>query len=248
MVLPLPKRLRDSALVGRSVSSFSRAVEAALALVFPATCAVCQSQGSFLHEGCESALPRLGMPFCSICAGPGRARICSRCVEEPPAYERITAPYLMAGPVRELVYSLKYRNVRASAPDLGRLLAIYLESQPISADLAVPVPLHKRRERERGYNQSALLAKELSKRTGIQVAQDLLRRTRDTAPQVSLTSPEERRRNIEGTFECAGDVAGLRVLLVDDVVTTGSTMSACAAPLIEAGAVAVRGLALARQA
>ena len=248
MVFPFPKRMRDSALVEGSVSGFSRAVDAALAFVFPATCAVCQSQGSFLHEDCESALPRLEMPFCSICARPGSAPICSRCEVEPPSYERIRAPYLMAGPVREMVYGLKYRNLRASVPELGRLLAIYLDSRPLPADLAVPVPLHKSRERERGYNQSVLLAREVSKHTGIPVGEDLLRRTRDTAPQVSLASPEERGRNIEGAFECAADVAGLRVLLVDDVVTTGSTMSACAAPLMEAEAAAVRGLALARQA
>jgi ComF family protein len=110
----------------------------------------------------------------------------------------------------------------------------------------VPVPLHLSRERERGYNQSALLAKELSRLTGIPLATDLLRRTIDTAPQVTMDDYEQRRSNIAGAFECIGDPSGLNVLLVDDVITTGSTMSACAAPLKSQGAARVWGLALAR--
>jgi ComF family protein len=129
-------------------------------------------------------------------------------------------------------------------------LHTYLQSAPRAADLIVPVPLHPNRERERGYNQSALLAKELSRLTGIPLATDLLRRTIDTAPQVSMDDYEQRRRNIEGAFECIGDLSGmkvlLKVLLVDDVITTGSTMSACAAPLKSKGAARVWGLALAR--
>ena len=101
-----------------------------------------------------------------------------------------------------MVHSLKYRNLRASAPDMGRLLAGYLESHPVPADLLVPVPLHWWRERERGYNQSELLARELSMRAGIPVEAGVLRRTRNTPPQVSIESHEERRRSVEGAFEC----------------------------------------------
>ena len=98
----------------------------------------------------------------------------------------------------------------------------------------------------RGYNQSVLLARAISDVTGIPLEERLLTRTRDTAPQVTMKSPEERRRNIEDAFECAGDVKGANVLLIDDVVTTGGTMSACAKPLKSAGAESVWGLALAR--
>ena len=147
-----------------------------------------------------------------------------------------------------MVYGMKYRNLRSLAPTMGRLMAAHREQDRIPADALVAVPLHPRRERDRGYNQSALLAREVSRWTGISVETGLLRRTRDTAPQVSMASHEERRENIEGAFECAGGVEGLRVLLIDDVVTTGSTMSACAGPLKAAGAASVWGLALARQA
>ena len=112
--------------------------------------------------------------------------------------------------------------------------------------MIAPVPLHGRRERERGYNQSSLLAREVSRRAGIGLAH-ALRRTRDTPTQTAM-SIEERRRNVDGAFECAGDVRGQRALLVDDVVTTGATMSACAATLKAAGATKVWGLSFARQA
>ena len=129
---------------------------------------------------------------------------------------------------------------------MGRLLHTYLERAPRAADLIVPVPLHPSRVRERGYNQSELLARELSRLTGIPSEPDLLRRTRDTAPQVTMEGYEQRRRNIAGAFECVSDPSGRSVLLVDDVATTGSTMSACAAPLKAKGATTVWGLSLAR--
>ncbi len=152
----------------------------------------------------------------------------------------------MDGGVRDIVFDLKYRGIRALAPDMGELLARHLESSRLAADLIVPVPLHRRRERERGYNQAALLAYELGRRTGLPVV-PALGRTEDTPPQVAMVGLEKRRANIEGVFECVADVRDRRVLLIDDVVTTGSTMGACAAPLKAAGASKVWGLAFARQ-
>ena len=148
--------------------------------------------------------------------------------------------------MRDGIHALKYRNLRAAAPTLGRLLAQWLESKSVPGDVLVPVPLHRRRIRDRGYNQSELLAREVGRRTGLPVARDVLVRTRDTAPQVSL-SRQERAQNVEGSFACAGNVQGLRIILVDDVVTTGSTMFACAGPLRTGHAGSVWGLALARE-
>jgi ComF family protein len=153
----------------------------------------------------------------------------------------------MQAAVSKMVYGLKYRNLRASAPELAGLLAAHLKTAPMPADVLIPVPLHRRRERERGYNQSELLARELGQLTGVPVATEVLRRTMDTPPQVSMSGHRERRRNIANAFQCTGEVSGQRVLLIDDVVTTGSTMAACAAPLKAAGATSVWGLALARQ-
>jgi len=153
----------------------------------------------------------------------------------------------MEGVIRQAVHSLKYHQVRAAAAQLGQLLADYLVGHPVPGRVLVPVPLHPRRLRSRGYNQSALLAWEVSKLTGLPVREDLLARVKDAPPQVGLASVEERRRNVAGVFQCFGDVQDQAVLLVDDVVTTGSTMSACATALKSAGAASVWGLALARE-
>ena len=217
-----------------------------LDLLFPPECAVCDREGSFLCAGCEPLLPRLSPPYCRTCAEPDAAPVCSWCRAGAPAYERIRAPYRYTGPVRDMVHDLKYGNIRTLAPTLGGLLTDYLGSLRFEADVISPVPLHSRRERSRGYNQSHLLAREVSRRVQISMAEDRLLRSMDTPPQVAMSGREERRQNIEGAFECTRDASGLRVLLIDDVVTTGSTMSACASALKDAGAVSVFGLALAR--
>ena len=217
-----------------------------LDLLFPPECAVCSREGSFLCDGCEPRLPRLSPPYCRMCAEPDAAPVCPWCRADAPAYERIRAPYRYTGPVRDMVHDLKYANIRSLAPTLGGLLVDYLGSLRFEADRVAPVPLHPKRERSRGYNQSQLLAREVSRRVGIPMADDRLLRSMDTPPQVAMSGREERRQNIEGAFECTGDAAGVRVLLIDDVVTTGSTMSACASALKDAGAKSVYGLALAR--
>ena len=100
--------------------------------------------------------------------------------------------------------------------------------------------------RERGYNQSELLAKDLAKRTGIPIATDVLTRTHDTLPQMMMMNSDERRENITGAFECVGDVAGKHILLVHDVVTTGAIIASCSTPLRAAGATSIWALSLAR--
>jgi len=148
------------------------------------------------------------------------------------------------------VHRLKYRGWRAAAPVLGGLLAGYLEhhhfpAQP-TGQVLVPVPLHPRRLRSRGYNQSHLLAKEAGKLLDLPVREDLLKRAKDSSPQVEARSREQRRANVAGSFEADAGAEGLSILLVDDVATTGSTLMACAAALKDAGATSVWGLVLAR--
>lgn len=146
-----------------------------------------------------------------------------------------------------MVYDVKYRHVRIAAPYMARLLAEYLERNPYPVDAYCVVPLHPRRERERGFNQSELIGRELGRLTGVPLDVTALRRTRNTPSQVSMESQEDRLRNIADAFECRSDVRGRRYLLIDDVVTTGSTMSSCAEALKDAGAANVWGLAFARQ-
>ena len=143
---------------------FTKLARGALDLLLPLNCAVCHREGRVLCEGCEQALPALEDPYCTVCADPGPLRLGRSCADSPLEVDGIRAPYLYEGPVRELIHALKYGNVRAAAPELGWLLALYIESLDLRPDVLVPVPLHRRRERERGYNQSELLAKGLSAR------------------------------------------------------------------------------------
>lgn len=219
----------------------------AVDLVLPPSCAACGRGGAFLCEPCEASLSRLQRPYCTRCAHPGADRLCEACASSPPAFDGIRAVCLFEGAARRLVHSLKYANFRAVAPDMARLLADLLGPRPVPGEVIVPVPLHPRRERTRGYNQSELLARTVGKRMGLPVRPGIVRRVRNTPPQVSIENYEERRSNIEGSFACPAGLSGESILLMDDVVTTGSTMSACAAALKAAGARSVWGLAFARQ-
>ena len=224
----------------------TRAAGPLLDLIFPRTCAGCGREGGYLCDECEAAIPRLEPPLCRLCSASSRSSLCAWCRSANQPFNGITAPYRWTGVVQELVYALKYRNVRASAPRLAEPMSVHLMERLISADVIAPVPLHPSRERERGYNQSELLAHGISKSTGIPMADGVLARIRNTPPQVSMATPEERRRNVVGAFECVEDVAGKRVLLVDDVVTTGATVAECAAQLRQAGAASVWVLSLGR--
>jgi ComF family protein len=160
--------------------------------------------------------------------------------------ESIRAVALFEGPLRHAIHALKYRRLSAMAEPLGDLLAHFWVHASDGADAIVPVPLHDGRRRERGYNQAELLANRLSRRVGAPVRPNALRRLRATAVQMSLNA-SDRKLNVAGAFESADPaVRGKRVVVIDDVCTTGATLDACAAALLSAGAASVRGLALAR--
>jgi ComF family protein len=144
------------------------------------------------------------------------------------------------------VHKFKYKGVTALAKPLGRLMTEYWSGHPIAVDVLVPVPLHKKRLRERGFNQAALLARQLSEQVELAVDEQTLVRQRATASQIHL-DPEERKRNVYDAFRCATSaLAGRRVLLIDDVYTTGATLEACAVALEESGTQCVQALTLAR--
>jgi ComF family protein len=221
--------------------------ETALDLLFPLHCLGCQKAGKLLCQTCISNLPELKPPYCPICAQPGACRRCLWCSTTSSKIDGIRAPFLMEGAIKEAIHAFKYRNIRSAAPELGQLLAQHLKSHPMPGEVLAPVPLHPRRLRSRGYNQATLLARELGKRYGLPVNERLLAQTQNTPPQVQTSSREERHHNMAGSFECISKAGGLTVILVDDVTTTGSTLSACAAALKEGGAASVWGLALAKE-
>jgi len=148
--------------------------------------------------------------------------------------------------MREAIHRLKYSNSQDLAAPLGEMMVSYWQDVHLPADVIVPVPLHARRLRERGYNQATLLARELGKGVGLPVLENALIRVRDTSPQVDL-SAEERKENVRGAFHCPDDrLAGKNVLLVDDVYTTGATLEACSSALKQRGVRNVWALTLAR--
>jgi len=150
--------------------------------------------------------------------------------------------------MRQAIHQLKYHNLKAISPCLAGLLADYLQSNPLPGEVIILVPLHHKRLRERGYNQSALLSRELGKRTSLPVIEDCLIRSKESPSQVRSSSDEERRANVRGAFLCQDDRAqGRQVLLIDDVCTSGATMEACAVALKNKGAASVWGLTLARE-
>lgn len=241
-------------------------MSALLDLVFPALCPVCErrlgaGRRDPLCGACWAALERIASPCCRVCglpfgqlapvepAGKETAEhLCGRCRRQPPPYDHARSAARYAGVAREAVHAFKFGGRRAMAAPLGDLLVEAMAClPPRSPDLIVPVPLHARRARERGFNQSGLLARRLGQSLRCPVRADLLVRTAHTPPQTEL-SGEARRLNVRKAFavRCPSALEGRHVILVDDVFTTGSTAAACARSLKRAGALSVVVLTVAR--
>ena len=229
--------------------ALARLAQMFLDVLFPPRCVACGKQGEFLCPGCRDAMPRALPPRCPLCWQPeARGEECGRCARTRPAFAGTRSLYLFQGPVRETVHALKYNHLSALARPMGELMAAYLKKEELPVDLVVPVPLFGRRQRLRGYNQSALLARELARLDGLALAERGLSRRRNTPPQARSVDAEARRRNVAGAFAADGRrVEGRRVLLVDDVMTTGATLDACAQALRQGGAVSVWALTFARE-
>ena len=216
-------------------------------LVFPPRCGGCQRPGSLWCDVCQASATPVPAPLCEKCGQPNVAtRLCSNCQAQPLQIEMIRSAALFQGPLRHAIHRFKYQRLAGLAEPLGNLLADCWWALDLHADWLVPVPLHPARERERGYNQAALLARQLSARTGVPLSEHGLRRTRVTAVQMELNAAQ-RKQNVAGAFACAEPgVKARRVVIVDDVCTTGATLQACAEAVFKAGAASVVGLTLAR--
>ena len=220
-----------------------------LDLVFPARCVGCGASGTFLCHACRLALPPAAPPRCARCWRPWRdSGPCAACRLAPPPFDGLCAAFVYQGVVQELVRALKYRGTTALAPAMASLMAETARQERLAPDVVVPVPLSGLRRRTRGYNQAEALARALGVELGLPLLPRALQRRRHTPPQARSADAEERRRNVAGAFRVRdGEVAGRRVLLVDDVTTTGATLAACAQALKEAGARSVWALAFARE-
>jgi ComF family protein len=218
-----------------------------LDLIFPPRCASCDEPGAYLCAACLARIDWISPPLCPHCGEPTPAGApCPRARRHLPLLDGLRSAAWHTGPLRVAVHRYKYRGQRVLAGPLAGILLRAWRREPPPADLLVPVPLHAQRLRERGFNQSALLARHVSHEIGIPMDAHALRRVRHTAPQVELSGPE-RLANVEGAFVYAGaSLSGRAVCLVDDICTTGATLQACASVLREAGARSVWAFTLAR--
>jgi competence protein ComFC len=244
------------------VSFFDQILDSLLNLFYPEVCFICADPIVHRKERgvCTKCLNkardlRLQPPVCSSCGLPmpnfesGADVLCGECVLQPPAYSGARSFGYYSGELGRLIQGLKFNNRR----NLAALLVPFMIQvfngwwNRDDFDLVVPIPLHPKRRRNRGYNQSELLARGLAHRTGIPFGNRVLIRKRSTPPQVGLTDTQ-RRQNVRNAFHCinSGGISGRRILLIDDVMTTGATASSASGALMKGGALRVSVLTLAR--
>jgi ComF family protein len=219
----------------------------ALDLLFPQWCVGCGREGDYICRTCRQSVLPIMPPLCPRCGRPQpNGVLCPGCVDWQAQIDGIRSPFRFDGVMRQAIHELKYQNLRALAAPLAKLLYDYLLSNPVPGEVLVPVPLHSKRWRERGYNQSSLLARELGRLNGLPVVDGCLIRQQHTPPQARTASIGERQSNVAGAFACGdGRLKSKRVLLIDDVFTSGATLDACAGALKSAGAASVWGLVMA---
>lgn len=235
--------------------AFKRPITRALAPVFSQDCQLCGAASlTVICVACESDLPFRVEQGCSCCGESGSAELrCGVCLADSPYFDTTVSAFRYEFPLDRLLQAYKFRANLALTDLLVEAMAMQVELQLAAGrialpDVLMPMPLAPRRLAERGFNQSALLGRALAERFGVRFAAFGLARIRDTRPQAGLKRVE-RQKNVRNAFACisgALDFGGLRVALVDDVMTTGATMSAAAQALKKAGAIRVDAWAVAR--
>jgi ComF family protein len=211
-----------------------------LNLVYPSVCPVCEGASDSYRYApicseCFNAIERYEGPACPVCFEPLKsehAGTCGACLKDEPPFRRVASFGLHEGALKAAINFLKFKSARGLARELGRMVA---SMEIPRADIMVSVPLSLKGLRNRGFNQTLLVGRTISKRTGVPLELGLLRKVKDTLPQVGLNK-KERAKNLRGAFEVSRKLNGEKVLLLDDVVTTTATVRECAKVLLRAGA------------
>ncbi len=231
--------------VGRSVFSF------VCDLIFPSFCVSCKSEGSFVCDVCLSTLEVSGVFCCPVChVANSHGDCCCDCSNRTPLARHVAMmPLTEKSLIHELIHLYKYQYVETLEQVFIALIQKFFTSpQFLLADYVVPVPLHPRRYVERGFNQSERIARLVSEITHVPFL-DPLKRTVNTVKQATLDK-KDREQNVANAFrvstKCLDSIVGKRIVLIDDVYTTGSTLNECAKPLLQAGACEVSGWSIAR--
>ncbi|MFZ5502434.1 MAG: ComF family protein [Pseudomonadota bacterium] len=194
---------------------------------------------------CDQSLPYLRVTHCPVCALPTPlGAICGHCLTHPPLFTRTTAVFTYTFPLDKLIQAMKYGEQLALAKPFARLLAQSVADTALP-DCIIPMPLHPSKLRERGFNQSALLAADTARQLQRPLLMHACQRVRDTPPQSALPW-KERKRNVRNAFHCSTDLTGKHVALVDDVLTTGASLNALAAAVKKTGASQISAWVIAR--
>jgi ComF family protein len=249
--------MKDSMSMAWFTSVVNGLRDAAFACLTPSRCRVCRSplfghEPAFLCAGCAAAMPWIGPGACATCGYPAgdyaaHGKECRRCRSGWMGLSGSVSVARYRSAAKVLVKTLKYSGEQDLAAPLSGLMAERLRAAPFfgKPELVVSVSLHARRRRERGFDQAALLARGVAEQCGLEYGDGLLERIRWTPPQAGLAR-KARLANCRGAFTADSSVSGRRVLVVDDVMTTGATIAECAMALRSAGARSVYGLTFAR--
>lgn len=219
----------------------------AVDFIYPPECAGCNSSGEIWCKDCQESVHTITEPICPLCGYPSiKTEICSNCQETPPPYTALRSWAEYEGPLREALHNLKYKNDLELGNVFSSALVTIIRALNWNFDFIIPMPISPNHYKVRGYNQSMVIARPIALALGISIANNLVERNKETRSQVNLNR-EERFKNLQSAFSAnSAKLLNKKVLLVDDICTTGATISSCSKTLKDAGCSEIYCLTVAR--